>query len=200
VIGRRFEATLVASVALRGKGEADVEGALEDLTARAFIRPAPGDPLGEGPVVSPMGATALSLAHLRSGHDVGATAGGVYEFRSALIVEVAYESLLRGERREVHARVVDALSSLNAPGLAPYIAYHAWNAGLAERAMVNWRQAAERALSLGAPSQALSYCRRALRAARELPDLGDAPDATRDLQRLADELARGAQTEIGDAL
>lgn len=120
-----------------------------------------------------------------------------YGFRHALIQEIAYQSLLKTRRRELHLRVAEALDA----GIVPEtrerepqrIAQHYAEAGAFDRAIAGWQssgiRAAQRSASLEAVEQlglALDLVRRHVpatqRAAREMPlltALGPALMATR---------------------
>jgi len=112
-----------------------------------------------------------------------------YGFRHALIREAAYDSLLHADRRERHARIVQAIRTHfptvaeNQPEL---VAYHCTKAGVTELAVLEWRRAAERALAHAANWEALAYIESGVAELEKLPD-----SAERYETQLAFELIRG---------
>jgi tetratricopeptide (TPR) repeat protein len=127
-------------------------------------------------------------------------------FRHALIQEVAYRTLLRKRRRELHARAAAAIGDLWADRLDEHLAvlaYHHQGAGEIEEARACHARAAERAERLHAVGEALEHLSSAIALAeelghtpaeRELADLllsrarirlrtGDGVGASRDLER-----------------
>ena len=85
-------------------------------------------------------------------------------FKHALVQDAAYSTLLRGARRELHARIADALLVTNAAdGVAPEtIALHLQNAELAAEAIVYWRKAGEQCVRRANNREAAAHFRRAL--------------------------------------
>jgi transcriptional regulator with AAA-type ATPase domain/predicted ATPase len=103
-------------------------------------------------------------------------------FRHALTHEVAYGSRAAGERRALHARVVDALERAHAerPGEAvERLAHHALAAELWDKALDYGRQAGAHAAWRSAHREAVQHFEHALGALERLP----ATDAAR-VQRL----------------
>ncbi len=95
------------------------------------------------------------------------------QFKHALVQDTAYESLLRGPRQALHARIADALlpSSADKPAAAPeIIAHHLQNAGRSTEAIVYWRKAGEQALRSAANREAVGHLRRALSLLAALPE------------------------------
>lgn len=84
----------------------------------------------------------------------------VYEFRHRMIQEVAYESLLKAERAELHLRIAGVLETRfpmwmeSAPEV---LAFHFSEVGLTERAVYYWQQAAQRSLERFANHEALLF-------------------------------------------
>ena len=84
----------------------------------------------------------------------------VYSFKHALVRDVAYYSLLKRQRRELHARVADEIE-FQLPEVAnrepDYLAQHLSEAGRTSRAAQMWlkaaKQAAERSANLEAIAQ-----------------------------------------------
>ena len=98
---------------------------------------------------------------------------GMYTFTQAMIREVAYATLAKADRRSRHLAAAHHLESLGDEELAAVVATHYVEAfresaagpeadALAARARDWLEQAAQRALSLGSPEQALAYAELAL--------------------------------------
>jgi len=106
-----------------------------------------------------------------------------YSFKHALLQDTAYESQLRSRRRELHARIADALDQHFAarvtaePQLA---AHHCAEGGLVERAIGHYAQAARQAISRLANPEAIDYFGRALDLLATVPE-----SAARDQQEIA---------------
>lgn len=131
-----------------------------------------------------------------------------FTFKHALVQDVAYESLLRGRRAALHARVADALCTrrpwstecqpelLNSriadavsprPEVEPeVIAYHLTEAGRTREAVSHWLLAGQRAAGRSAEREAVSLLRRGLTALDTLPESDE-----RDRQELAFQMALG---------
>jgi predicted ATPase/class 3 adenylate cyclase len=116
------------------------------------------------------GLTALSdagvmFAHTQDGHDC-------YSFSHALVRDAAYDSLLRQRRRELHARVADALFEFDEESVESQpelLALHLTEAGAVERAFPYWLLAAQRSLRRSALLEAASLLRRGLAAVDATP-------------------------------
>ena len=96
-----------------------------------------------------------------------------FAFRHALIQEAAYASLLRGERKELHARVADAmrLRSTDVVGVQPEVlAWHLTRAELFQSAVKAWLEAGSRAAGQGAFLEAEAHLREALKLVEFLPE------------------------------
>ena len=111
----------------------------------------------------------------------------VYAFKHALMRDAAYGTLLRERRQILHQRAAEALERLRA-GTAErdpqLLAHHYAQAGIAERAVRCWIEAAEQALARSALAEAEATPRRALEL---LPDVMDETERARleiDLQLL----------------
>jgi tetratricopeptide (TPR) repeat protein len=95
-----------------------------------------------------------------------------YTFKHALTHEVAYASLLAERRKEMHARIVQAIERLYPERLedqAERLAHHAEHAELWDQALPYLRQAAHKASARWAFREAGSYLERALTVAARLP-------------------------------
>ena len=144
VVGMTFTVEGLAAVA--GLGREQVEARLRELVRREFL--------------------GLEV-------DARSPERGQYSFLQALIKEVAYSTLSKPDRRSKHLATAHHLESLNDDELAGVVATHyveAYRASpegpeadaLAARARDWLSQAAQRALSLGSPEQAIGYAEMAL--------------------------------------
>jgi len=98
-------------------------------------------------------------------------AGGIaYEFKHALVRDVAYQSLLKGRRRQLHARIAGVLESQPAEAVEPeLIAYHLTEAGVTEQAVDYWLKAGQRAMQRSAHIEAERHLRKGLELLAPLP-------------------------------
>jgi predicted ATPase len=96
-----------------------------------------------------------------------------YAFKHALVQDAAYGTLLRGARRELHARISSALEQ-QFPEIAQtqpeVLARHCSEAGLVDPAFVYWRRAGEQAVRRAANREAIEHFRRALSLNEARPD------------------------------
>jgi class 3 adenylate cyclase/tetratricopeptide (TPR) repeat protein len=126
---------------------------------------------------------------------------GQYAFVQALIREVAYSTLAMKDRRARHLAAARFFESLGDEELAGALAAHYLSAfraspagpeadALASQARVSLRAAADRALALGAPIQAVSFLEQAVEVASD-----DEERATL-LERAADAAAIAARSEL----
>jgi tetratricopeptide (TPR) repeat protein len=95
-----------------------------------------------------------------------------YMFKHALTREVAYDSLLQGRRRALHARIVEALEELAGKQAAEQVerlAHHAWQGEVWAKAVVYLRQAGAKAMAGSANREASAHFERALAALAHLP-------------------------------
>ena len=102
---------------------------------------------------------------------------GGFRFRHALIRDAAYEGLSFRRRRELHARVAEVYERLygdQAVEYAELLALHFLRAGIYEKAWTYALAAGERAQAKFANVEAAGFYRRALEAARKLPQLDPA--------------------------
>jgi predicted ATPase/class 3 adenylate cyclase len=97
-----------------------------------------------------------------------------YSFKHALVQEVAYKTLLRSRRRELHLRIAEVLenrfpqTARDAPEL---VAHHWTEAGVAERAIASWLAAGLRASERSEYREAIGHLRSGLAL---IPRLADA--------------------------
>jgi tetratricopeptide (TPR) repeat protein len=103
-----------------------------------------------------------------------------HTFKHALTHEVAYQGLLQDRRRDLHARITEAIERL---------AHHALRGGLWEKAVAYLHQAGLRAMARGANLEAVPYLEQALETLRHLPET-----------RRRSELAIDIRVEIRNAL
>jgi tetratricopeptide (TPR) repeat protein len=103
----------------------------------------------------------------------GAPPDAEYTFKHALVQDAAYESLLRGRRQQLHARIAAALEDrfpdivATQPAL---LGHHCTEAGLTQPAIAYWLAAGRQALARSAAAEAGSLLRRGLALAAALPD------------------------------
>jgi len=99
---------------------------------------------------------------------------GLFEFRHALVRDIAYQSLLIRRRKEIHNDIAEAVLRLHpaTETMEPEtLAFHFGEAGRPERALPLWRAAASKATARWANVEAISYYRKALAAlAKSVPD------------------------------
>jgi class 3 adenylate cyclase/tetratricopeptide (TPR) repeat protein len=107
-----------------------------------------------------------------------------YAFKHALTHDVAYGSLLQGQRRVLHARIVEAIERLWAERLSTQVeqlAHHAVRGERWEKALVYCRQAGIKATMRSAHREAVEYFEHALTALEQLPETPDTLTQTIDL-------------------
>jgi DNA-binding CsgD family transcriptional regulator len=94
-----------------------------------------------------------------------------FAFRHALTRQAIYGQLLVRERQALHRAIVEAIEQLHegsADAHLPDLAYHAFAAGLWEKALQYARRMGEQALAMHAPQAAIEQFTRAIEAARQL--------------------------------
>jgi predicted ATPase len=134
-----------------------------------------------------------SMKELIGAHLVVETATDQFSFRHALTQQALYTELLGRERKSLHRQVAEALEQVYADARDAHVeelAYHAYQAGLWERALRYAQRAGERAQAVCAPRAAAAHFSRALEAAQHL---GITPPA--ELQRARD-LAATTSAEL----
>ncbi|KRR02645.1 hypothetical protein CP49_17240 [Bradyrhizobium valentinum] len=96
----------------------------------------------------------------------------VYSFKHALVRDVAYYSLLKRQRRELHARVAEEIE-FQLPEIAnrepDYLAQHLSEAGRTSRAAQMWLKAAKLAAERSANLEAIAQLNTAREEIRKLP-------------------------------
>ena len=99
-----------------------------------------------------------------------------YQFKHALIHDIAYQSLLRRTRQQIHAQVAELLESRFAelantrPEL---LAHHYTEARHTEKAVMYWQRAGEYANARSAHREAVMRYEKALQALQQLPKSSD---------------------------
>ena len=136
--------------------------------AAALGREFPGDLV---PAVSGLPAESVNAALntlVESGlvHSIRSTAAGDYQFKHALVRDAAYESLLRAPRQSIHKRAAEALAASEGQVPTEIIAYHFEQAGIFDRAELQWEQAGLEALDRGADEEAGVHFRHTLELAQ----------------------------------
>ena len=149
-IGREFSHELLLGIS--GWAEPALDGALQRLTDSG-------------------------LAYRR-----GTARAARYVFKHSLIQDAAYQSMLKTRRRQLHARIAQLLEERYPQRVEVQpesLAQHYTEAGLAERAVVYWVRAAQRAAACSANREVVEHCRNGLALLRRLP-----ATAEHDRQRL----------------
>jgi tetratricopeptide (TPR) repeat protein len=103
----------------------------------------------------------------------GTSPYATFTFKHALVRDAAYDSMLRGKRRQVHAAIATALEERSAEGAAalPEVIAHHWTeAGLAEPAAGYWWRAAQLAAQRSATLEEIAHLENGLTQLRTLPD------------------------------
>ena len=109
----------------------------------------------------------------------------VYSFKHALVQDAAYRSLLRDQRRSLHAGVAMRLMELTpeVSDLNPdLLAHHLTEAGQTDRAIGWWIKAGRRSLDRSAMQEAERHLSRALTLAETLPEDGTQGKQTDELR------------------
>jgi class 3 adenylate cyclase/tetratricopeptide (TPR) repeat protein len=103
-----------------------------------------------------------------------------YEFRHALLQRMAHESMLQGERRIMHRRIVDALREAagGEPTILEALAYHLTEAGAFDEAIDAWLRAGMNATRRSAHIEAIEHIRDGLGLLDRIAD----PDTRRQLE------------------
>jgi predicted ATPase len=104
----------------------------------------------------------------------------VYTFKHALVRDAAYDTLLRGPRQELHARIATVLENRfpeEVEQQPELLAQHCTLAGLNERAIAYWSKAGRKSAAHSAMIEAAVQFRKGLEL---LPGLPDGPDRQRE--------------------
>jgi predicted ATPase len=129
------------------------------------------------------GLSAISESTLRQGlgqlvasellHQRGRPPRETYIFKHALVRDAAYESLLKSQRQDLHARIAAAIEERFPESLKTrpeIIAHHLSQAGLHEKATRHWRAAGELAVQRSANVEAIAHFFKALEALAAQPE------------------------------
>lgn len=127
----------------------------------------------------------------------GVPPGGSFIFKHALVQDAAYGTLLRDQRRQLHARA-GAVMELHFPETAAtqpeILAHHFTEGGLADRAIAYWIAAGERAMGRSAAAEAIQHLTRGIELIALLPP---GPDRNRKELRLTLALGQATWTVKG---
>ena len=96
-----------------------------------------------------------------------------YTFKHALIQDAAYQSLLKSTRQQYHQRIAEVLEIQfpeTAEAQPELLAHHYTEAGLTEKAVHYWHQAAQRAVERSAHAEAISHFTTGLALLQTLPE------------------------------
>src|SRR5262245_711130 len=108
-----------------------------------------------------------------------------YTFKHALTHEVAYQGLLQDRRRDLHARITEAIERLAADRMAEQserLAHHALHGELWEKAVAYLHQAGLRAMARSANLEAVPYLEQALGTLRHLRETGRRSELAIDIR------------------
>ena len=125
-----------------------------------------------------------------------------YQFRHALIQEVAYASMLKSHRLEAHRQIAKTLEEQFSQIVASQpeiLAQHFANGRLVSRAMEYWLMAGDLAIAKGATLEAQNFIESALGQAKQVTDPGQGPAAVARCQQALGHLHR-LRGEYQDAL
>jgi class 3 adenylate cyclase/predicted ATPase len=120
----------------------------------------------------------------------GAAPDATYTFKHVLVQETAYNSLLNSRRKELHARIAQALEeqfpeiAANRPEV---LARHLTDAELTEQAARYWHRAGQQAAELFAHKEAIAHLRKGVEVLEKLPN-----SSARDQQELDLQIALGS--------
>ena len=106
----------------------------------------------------------------------GTTEAAVYTFKHALVQDVAYESLLRSKRRELHLRIAQALTERFgelAETQPELLAFHFTEGGELEQAVEYWIRAGRYASEHSAHHEAAAHLTKGLELLTSLPSTPD---------------------------
>ncbi len=108
-------------------------------------------------------------------HRAGTPPEAEYTFKHALVQDAAYDSLLKRDRQELHARIAEALLE-SAPSITEtqpeLLAHHYDEAGAVDSAIAYWGLAGRHATKRAANLEAIGYFQKALGLLETLPENG----------------------------
>jgi tetratricopeptide (TPR) repeat protein len=158
------------------------------LQTAAVIGPEVPVPLVQTLAELPEDVLQQSLAHLQATellYETRLFPERAFTFKHALTQEVAYNSLLLERRRELHARIVEALEALAPERMAEQVerlAHHALRGEVWDKAVTYCRQAGARAFDRAAFREAVASFEQALQALAHLPEHSDTRGLAIDLR------------------
>ncbi|SDL82399.1 regulatory protein, luxR family [Glycomyces sambucus] len=114
-----------------------------------------------------------------------------YAFRHALLGEAVYSDLLPGERIRYHQKIAESLAGDDGKGAEAELAHHAYESGDLRCALAASVRAANEAVELAAPAEALLHLERALALFERVP-AAQRPDGLTEL-RLTTRAAANAE-------
>ncbi|MGZ6563892.1 MAG: ATP-binding protein [Solirubrobacteraceae bacterium] len=140
VLGREFSTTALHAVAGTSMPRSRLQAGLRELTAAGLA-------VAAGSVGQPR-----------------------YRFSHAMVQEVAYASLVRHKRQQLHRRAAhNALSATVKSRQPELVAHHLTEAGLVAEALTYWKSAGIRSAEKSANAEAISHFRRGLDLIETLP-------------------------------
>jgi tetratricopeptide (TPR) repeat protein len=128
------------------------------------------------------------LAHLQAAeflYEISLFPDLAYTFKHALTHEVTYGGLLQERRRDLHARIVDAIETLHRDRLGEQIerlAHHAVRGEVWEKAFAYLREAGTKAAGRSAHREAVPHFERALAVLQHLPETQESREAAIELR------------------
>jgi class 3 adenylate cyclase/tetratricopeptide (TPR) repeat protein len=97
-------------------------------------------------------------------------AEATYRFKHALVQDVAYESLLKQRRRELHKQVFEEILDDSVKSREPEMAaHHLTEAGMPVEAIEYWKKAGQRAARASANAEAIAHFSRGMELIGKLP-------------------------------
>jgi class 3 adenylate cyclase/predicted ATPase len=106
----------------------------------------------------------------------GVPPSAIYVFKHALVQDAAYETFVRSNRQQLHARIAYVLENRfpeTAQTQPEILAHHYTQAGMVETAVEWWRRAGDLAIRRSANREAVSHLGRAINLLRQLPQRPD---------------------------
>ena len=103
----------------------------------------------------------------------GSPPQATFLFKHALVRDVAYGSLLRGQRQQLHGRIADVLAEhfpMTVEAEPEVLAHHYREAGMADAANIYFERAGDRAAARSAYVEATAHFRAAIQEADRLPN------------------------------
>ena len=103
----------------------------------------------------------------------GVPPDAVYSFKHTMVQDVAYQSLLKSRREQLHSRIAQVLEERfpeTAETQPELLAQHYTAAGLHDQAVDYWHRAGQRASERSANLEAIAHLTRGVELARKLPD------------------------------